>query len=171
MGKIVGITLLMGGIAGSLYQWIESQKVRSKRLEEFIVFIHKFIFAMETEKVKVIEYISNYNGKDEVLEKTLGEIGLCLKENRYPQGQSVWESVLKKEEKNWAFDKETFDVIIKCGIGFFGKSREENISFLKKQLEELEALQRKKRQEDTKERKVWIPVSVMGGLMVVLLFV
>lgn len=171
MGKIVGIVLLMGGIAGSLYEWMELQKERCKRLEEFMVFIHKFIFAMETEKVRVIDYFLNYNSKDKVLENTLHELVVRLKENIYPTGQGAWEEVLREEEKNWNLDKESMHVIRTCGNGFFGKSREENISFLKKQLEELEALQRKNRQEDAKERKVWIPVSFMGGFMVILLFI
>ena len=170
MGKVVGIALILGGIVGVLYDWIESQKMREKRVEEFAVFIHKFIFAMETEKVKVIDYFSTYSSKDEVLQRTLQEVVIRLKENMYPTGQSVWDEVLREEGKSWGIDKDVLDVIIKCGIGFFGRCKEENITYLKKQLTEIENLQMRKRQKDTKERKVWIPVSLLGGMMVVILF-
>ena len=170
MGKIVGIVLVLGGIAGVLYQWIEIQKERQKRVEEFVVFIHKLIFAMETEKVKLIDYFTNYESQDMELSKTLKEVAARLRKNMYPSGQSVWEAILKEEEKNWDLNKDMFEVILKCGTGFFGRSRDENISFLKKQLEEIKGLQMSVRDKDTKERKVWIPVSMLGGVMVVILF-
>ena len=62
----------------------------------------------------------------------------------------IWEMVLKEEEKNWNLDSAIFEVVLKCGIGFFGRRREENVSFLKKQLEELERLQISQKQRDTK---------------------
>lgn len=170
MGKIVGIVLVLGGIAGVLFQWIEEQKERQKRVEEFGVFIHKTIFMMESERIKIIDYFSNYKSQDLVLTNTLREIALRLKKNEYPNGVFVWEMVLKEKEKNWNLDSAIFEVVLKCGIGFFGRRREENVSFLKKQLVELERLQIRRKERDTKERKVWMPVSMLGGMMVVLLF-
>ena len=51
MGKIVGIVLLLFGIAGGLYQWLELQKERQMRIEEFCLFLHKSMFRMQTEKI------------------------------------------------------------------------------------------------------------------------
>ena len=168
MGKIVGIVLVLGGIAGGLYQWIELQKERQKRVEEFCLFLHKSIFMMESEKIKVIDYFAKSVTRDSRITDALQEISKRLSENIYPNPQSVWEEVLK--EKDWNLDEEMFSIILKSGNGFFGRNREENSSFLKKQLEELEKQKIKGKEKDAKERKLWIPVGMLSGVMLVILF-
>lgn len=179
MGKIVGIVLVLGGTTGCLYSWICRQKEKHKRIEEFIVFLQKSIFAMEAEKVKVIDYFEKYvsmdsrmidNG-DQVLEKSLREIAKRLATNTYPKGQDAWEEVLKEEEANFDFDKETFEMVLHAGNGFFGRSREENICFLQKSLREMEHQQAKIKEKNAQERKVWVPVGMLGAVMLVILFV
>lgn len=179
MGKIIGIALVFCGIVGVLYQWIASQKAKQLHLEECILFLQKSIFAMESEKVKLIDYFAKYVSRDSritrksetALEKSLHEIAKRLASNTYPNGQSVWEEVLKEEEQNWALDKETFGVVLHAGASFFGRSREENICFLQKSLRELEQQQAKMKEKDAQERKVWIPVGMLGGLMITILFI
>lgn len=171
MGKIVGCALLLGGVSGFLYSWIRSQREKQKRLEEFIIFLQKSIFAMETEKVKVIDYFTNYISADEQITRTLQKVAERLRQNIYPKGQNAWEEVLKEEEANLDFDKETFGVVLRAGTGFFGRSREENISFLQKSQKELEKMQERIMEKDAQERKVWVPVGILGGVMVILLFI
>ncbi len=169
MGKIVGIVLLLGGIAGNLYQWMQMQRERQNRIEEFGLFLHKSIFAIETERIRVIDYFANYKSGDSRITEVLQEISRRLSENIYPNGQMVWEEVLKEKEESWNVDRETFDIILRSGIGFFGFRREENICFLKKQIEELEKQKKKNKENDAKERKVWVPVSLLGGIMFVII--
>lgn len=171
MGKIMGCALLLGGVSGFLYSWIRSQREKQKRLEEFIIFLQKSIFAMETEKVKVIDYFTNYISADEQITRTLQKVAERLRQNIYPKGQNAWEEVLKEEEANLDFDKETFGVVLRAGTGFFGRSREENISFLQKSQKELEKMQERIMEKDAQERKVWVPVGMLGGVMVILLFI
>ena len=170
MGKIIGMVLVLGGIAGGLFQWMEIQKEKQHRIEEFCVFLHKSIFRMESERIKVIDYFANYVSRDQRITEALQEISKRLSQNIYPDGQSVWEEVLNEMDWNLDLDKETYAVILKSGNGFFGRNREENISFLKKQLEELERQQVKSKEKDAKERKVWVPVGMLSGVMLVLLF-
>lgn len=170
MGQIVGIILVLGGIAGGLYQWMEVQKQRQKRVEEFMLFLHKAMFAMESEKIKVIEFFSKYKSEDLQITKTLQEIAYRLSQNIYPKGQFVWEEVLKEEKMNWNLDEETFGLVLSTGTGFFGRTREENISFLQKRLRELEKEQIRIKEKDAKDRKVWVPVGMLSGIMLTILF-
>lgn len=159
------------GVAGVLYSWICCQNAKQKRLEEFILFLQKSVFAMETEKVRVIEFFSNYRCSDEVIEDTLQEMACRLSQNIYPKGQSVWEEVLKEKEQNWKFDKETFGLIVGAGNGFFGRNRNENICFLQKSMKELETQKNNIKIKDAQERKVWLPVGMLGGIMLTILLI
>lgn len=168
---MVGAVLFMGGISVYLYNWIETQKIRQKRLEEFICFLQKFVFAVDTEKVKIISFFSGYDCEDKLLVETLHEIASKLRSNTYPEGQMVWEEVFKEKEQNWTFDKETFGMILKAGNGFFGRNKNENICFLQKSIRELEMQKERQKEKDAKERKVWIPVGLLGGIMLVIIFI
>lgn len=170
MGKIIGIFFILGGIADGLYQWVMLQRERQKRLDELEAFLHKSIFLMESEQIKVIDYLAKYNSRDGMLSKSLQEISKRLSKNIYPNGQLVWEEVFRESEQNWNLDKDTFGLILKTGNGFFGRNREENTSFLRKQLVELEEHKRRIIEKDAKERKMWVPVSMLSGIMLTILF-
>ncbi len=178
MWRYLGISLILGGTAGVLYSWTYEQKRRVKRLEEFMLFLQKSIFAMETEKIKVMDHFVRYicqsrlrgENRETALEKILEEIIKRLSANTYPNGHMVWEEVFKEEEQNWAFDQEVFQIVLQVGNGFFGRSRAENISFLQKNLKELEARLVNLKEKDVRERKVWIPVGMLGAVMTVIIF-
>lgn len=171
MVKMLGITLIMSGISGYLYQWQSEQKKKREKITAFILFLQKTVFVMETENIRIAQLLNSYQTKEIVLKETLSEIERKLKLNVYPSGESVWEEVFKEKEQNWNVDSETFGLILVAGNGFFGRNREENICFLQKSIRELEQLEKKNKERDEKERKVWIPVGMLGGMMLVILFI
>lgn len=171
--------MVLGGTAGVLYSWICSLKERERKIEEFIIFFQKSIGVMETEKIRVIDYFEKYasqnikatNMETQELKSMLLEIARRLALNTYPNGQMVWEEVFTEEKQNLSFDNETFSIVLQAGNGFFGRSREENIRFLNKTIRELEIQQKKLAEKDAKERRVWIPVGMLGAVMLAILFV
>ena len=124
---------------------------------------------METEKIRVIDYLEKYASQE--LQTSLVEIARRLASNTYPNGQIVWEEVFMEEKQNLSFDQETFSIILQAGNGFFGRSREENIRFIQKTVKELETQKKKLMEKDAKERKVWVPVGMLGAVMLTILFV
>lgn len=177
--KAIGILLVLGGTAGILYNWISGLKERERKIEEFILFFRKSIGVMESEKIKVIDYFEKYASQNiktnniemQILQHALTEIARRLASNTYPNGQMVWEEVFMEEKGKLSFDQETFSILLRAGNGFFGRSREENIRFLQKSVRELETQQRKLAEKNAKERKVWVPVGMLGAVMVAILFV
>ena len=171
MGKMIGIFCFLGGVAYLLYEWVLEQKNQSRRIAELVVFLQKSIFAMEDEKIRIIEYLRNYRCREKLLEETLAEVADCLEQKVYPNGETVWEMVFAQKKQGWNLDEETFAIVLGLGRGFFGKKRSENLSFLKRGMRELEQQQTKKKDKDAKERKVWIPVSMLGGIMLMIIMV
>lgn len=170
MLKFVGAVCVLGGTAGVLHSWIREQKEQQKRMENFIFFLQKSRYVMSTEKIKIVDYLDRYvEQKDILLAQILDEIRKRLLTNTYPNGQMVWEEVFREEEEKLHFDKEVFLVIVQAGNGFFGRSREENISFLQKSIEDLEQEQERLKEKSIQERKVWIPVGMLGSVMLVIL--
>ena len=171
METIIGIGFLFCGIAGGLFEWVKRQKIKQKRLQEFQLFVKKTMFAMETEHIKLIPYFLQYQCKDEVLIDFLNEVALRLQDHRYPKGEIAWEEVFMEKKQNWDMDEETFLMMIHVGNGLFGKHRTENLKFLQKSVEDMEVQLRKNKERDSKDRTVWIPVGMLGGVMIAILLV
>ena len=170
MGKLLGIVLVFCGVSGILYSWISTQKECQRRWEETLLFLQKMVFAIQTERSPILMFLEKYEARDEVLQRCIKEMLQRLSANIYPKGQVVLQDVFKEEEKDWNWDRECFEILLRAGEGMFGRSREENVSLLQKTIEELENERKKVKERDEKERKVWIPVSMLGGMMLVILF-
>lgn len=170
MGTMIGISLIFGGIAGCLFSWQKAQKERRQRVAAFVVFLQQSVFAMETENARLEQLFLLGQKNNGILQETLREIVRRLRLNIYPQGKMIWETVFCEKEKEWDLDEETFSLLLHAGNGFFGKNRAENICFLQKSIEMLERQEIKNKEKDKKEQKVWIPVGMLGGLMLVIFF-
>ena len=171
MCKLVGCICVLGGVTGVLYDWIMTQKLIENRIEEFLQFIHKSIFVMETENIRIINLFMEYQTSDDLLEKSLHSIGNSLNEKRYPTGQEVWRAVFMDIRQELGFDEELFQCILHVANGFFGRSKQENISYLKRYFIEIERMQKQRKEKSKQERKVWIPIGVLGGVMTIILFI
>lgn len=171
MLKFLGLVCVLGGTAEILHSWVREQKEQQKRMENFIFFLQKSMYVMSTERIKIVDYLERYvEQKDILLAQILDEIRKRLLTNTYPNGQMVWEEVFREAAEKLHFDKEVFPIIVQAGNGFFGRSREENISFLQKTIGELEQEQERLKKKSIQERKVWIPVGMLGSVMLVILF-
>lgn len=171
MGKMIGLLGILGGIAYVLYNWVLEQKKQHRRMAELVVFLQKTVFAMEEEKIRIIEYFGSYVSREKVLEDTLHEIAQRLEQKIYPNGEIVWENVFWEKREEWNLDEEIFEIVLGLGTGIFGKKRSENLCFLQRGLRELEKQQCRKKEKDAKERKVWIPVGMLGGIMLMIILV
>lgn len=171
MGKIIGMLGILAGIAYLLYLWILEQKSKHRRMEELIVFLQRSIFAMEEERIYIIDYFKNYVSREKILEESLHEIAEDLEKNVYPDGRMVWENVFLRKKQEWGLDAYTYEIVTGMGKGFFGRCRGENVCFMQRDLLKLEEQLGKRRETDAKERKVWIPVGMLGGIMLMIILV
>lgn len=174
MWKVIGCVLFLGGAAGVLYSWVLEQKEKERQLEEFFHFLQKSLAVMQTEKIRVADYFLKYaenyqlSERDSILAKALEEISRRLMTNTYPTGQMVWQEVF--HEMYWNYENEISSIIVQAGNGFFGRSRVENMNFLEKSIRDFEEQQKKIREQNVQKKKVWIPVGMLGSIMLVIIF-
>lgn len=168
---------MLCGMTGVLYTWDSEQREKQKILVRVLLFFQKSRYVMRVEKIKIVDYFTKYieqnlcEKEDMGLKRVLEKINNRLLSNTYPNGQRVWEEVFEEEKQTLHFDKELLQIVVQAGNGFFGRSREENVSFLDKCIEELEQQQIILRKKYIQERKVWVPVGMLGTIMVIILCV
>ena len=169
---------MLCGMAGVLYRWSFAQREKMMWLESFLRFLKKSRYVMQSEKIRLVDYFKNYIAQDSFTQSSaetsfasiLEEIINRLSTNTYPNGQMVWEEVFKEKRQKLQFDNEVFQILVQAANGFFGGSREENICFLEKSIEQLEQQQKNMKEKNMQERKVWIPVGMLGVMMLIILF-
>lgn len=171
MWKILGIFLFGMGTMGEIYEWIARTKSRQKRLDEMLLFLKKAKYAMEEEKVRWIPFFYQYESNDAIVTETLHEIASRLEEHRYPYGEDAWKAIFLEKKKEWNCKEASFQVLIQVGRAFFGRSRQENGEFMDSYIKQLEICKGEEKQKFAEEKKVWIPVSVLGGVMLVILLI
>ena len=169
MWKVLGAVCVLAGVAGILYNWTLEQKKKEQRLDAFLFFVRKAIFAIDTEKARIIPLFSSYDGEPQ-LTQILHKVAQELSLNVNPKGEKVWENIFLEEEKHLGFEPEVLQMIVQMGKGFFGRSREENITFLKKYVEEIEEQKKTISIRDKQARKIWVPLGMLGALMIIILF-
>lgn len=171
MGKYIALCLLLAGVGSLLYQWVQQQKSRQHRIECFVLFLEKSFYAMERENMRLLPFFQEYDSGDEVVDAFLQELGRRLGEKQYPRGELVWQEVLMEHKENWNCDEDTFLLLRNASYGFFGGSRKENLCFLQKSIRELELQLAKNKEKDMQKRKVWLPVGMLGSVMLMILLI
>lgn len=167
--KVIGILILGIGGVGEIYEWIARNKSRQKRLEELIIFLKKSRYAMEEEKVRWIPFFQTYESEDELVNETLRQVGDYLEQHRYPYGEEAWKSVFLERKNEWNCKESCFQVFMQMGGAFFGRSKQENGAFMERSIRQLEECKQKEIERFAEEKKVWIPVSMLGGVLLVIL--
>uniref|UniRef100_UPI004056694C hypothetical protein n=1 Tax=Agathobacter sp. TaxID=2021311 RepID=UPI004056694C len=169
MWKVVGILLFGAGIMGEIQEWIKRNKERQKRLDEMLVFLKKARYAMEQEKVRWIPFFKEYQSADKTVTETLHEVGACLEQHIYPYGEEAWKAVFLEKKRQWDCSETCFEVLTQMGCVFFGRSRQENEAFMDSCIRRLEECKAEEKKKFAEEKKVWIPVSVLGSMMFVIM--
>ena len=169
--KIAGIFIIGIGIAGMLSDWIRRNKNRHKRLEAIISFFRKTVYAMEENKVHWIRYFEEYEGNDTCLEEGIHSVSQRLKENRYPKGELAWQEAFLERKSELDLSKETFETLLASGTAFFGKSQKENVELMRMHIRLFTDCSKKEKQEFAEKKKMWIPLSALGGVMIVIILI
>lgn len=175
MFKLVGIVMMGIGIMGVIKDWMFRQIRRQKRMEEIISFYRKAVYAIEETQTPLIpffesiESVESLGNRDSCLTDCVHEIAARLKENRYPKGKSAWQEVMKEQRERWDFSKESFDLLFHSGSAFFGKSQKENLELLRLYIRLFSDCARKEKMAFAEQKKVWIPVGALGGIMLVIM--
>ena len=171
MEKLIGCISLFVGIIGLLYSWILEQRRQDARMEELIMFLNKMIYAMGGEKVYIIDYLEGYQSSNLILKDSLREVAERLRQHRYPLGIDAWEEVIAERKQIWNLDEESYEILLGIGNGLFGKRKDENISVLKRSLKRLEVQKMKMKEKSARDRSLWVPVGMLGGLMLAIILI
>lgn len=179
MLKVIGICCILCGVFAGIMTWDAGRKEKIRLLEEITDFLRRAESAVE-HQTPVIDFLQSYTGmgqveevrgkKDNPLENALRELACELEKNQWSSGEEAWKYVLNRNREKWNFTEEQWELLCQIGQIADGRSRKalmEILALLKTGFLEMQRAEQSRRIE---QRRVVLPVGMLAGVMLVLLF-
>ena len=174
MLKLIGCFGILVGAEGLFLEWKRQEKKRVLQLQELEHFLQKGEFAIEKEckpsRIFFGEYI-DWDVKSPVLKKVLQELEENLKSNTFSTGEKAWQATWENWKEQWNPGEEEWQVILSMGEAFFGKDRKEMAFQMRGYEKRLVLLEQEKKSQMTEKGKIYMPLSISGGLLISLLLI
>ena len=174
MLKLIGCCGIIVGAAGLFFEWKSREKKQIQQLQELEHFLQKGAFSIEKEckpsRVFFQEYIE-WDGKDPVFVGILQELEENLKSNTFSTGEKAWQAAWETYKEKWRPGEEEWQVILSMGETFFGKDRKEMVFQMRAYEQRLLKLEQAKKDQMAEKGKIYMPLSISGGLMIILLLI
>lgn len=170
MVKLVGSAVFLAGVAGTLLSWNFKEQALIRRIQTWIDFMNATEYAMEIDHVNMTIYMEHAKINEPVLMQTIRETGSLLREQMVPFGEEAWDIVCEKYRKEWDTSEEVWLLILSCKHVFFGKNLAENMEKSKEIRKRLTGLLEEEKRRFAEQKKIYIPVGMLGSCMFLLIF-
>ena len=170
MGKLIGTALILTGCMGFLVSWYDRHRRRQRTLEAFLRLLVSWESCLEREKMRLSDFLEHYVSHEPQMEEFLAQLGEAIAQRRCPTGEELWREALLCRRRVLELDEELLELLLPAGGAFFGRSRRESIQCAGAVRERIAARLSQERAEFAKKQKVYVPVGMLGGVLLVILF-
>lgn len=169
MLKLLGIGVIFGGIFGGIRSWNESRKTKISDMILVEQFVSHAIYRLETEKVYISELLEITGAQNDKLGRIFENIVLRMQKYDCPSGEQIWVEAWMCSRKEWNFPEQFLFLVTECAKGMFGDNLRENIEVLNHIREQMKRQIREEKMQWKEKQKVFTPVGILGGIMIVII--
>lgn len=170
MFKLIGSVGILYGFAKGIWEWNKRQRIGQERLKELVYFLSRMEQAIEREQIPMPVFLQIYSSRDVVMKKTIEKLHCTLIRQEAKGMEEAWRSVFLDMQREWDLSPASWEMILDCARAFSHTHRKELVEFLKKERDYLEQQKQKEYVEYQQKKKVFLPVGMLSGAMLVLLF-
>lgn len=171
MARIFGTVLILAGCAGFLYKWAEGEKARQRMAGEWIRLFVRWGYALEQEHVRLYDFLSFYETADASMQAFLDEVCICMRNHQNPSGQKIWQDCLQKHKRELQIGQEGWEILTSAAGAFYGESSAENLRCNEICRKRMEKFLAESRLEFFKKQRVYLPVGMLTGVVMIILLV
>ncbi len=171
MGRLLGTILILCGSAGCLYSWRENEKKKQAFMEECIRMFAQWNYALEKGHMRLYDFLDYYETDWKEMKVILSDLKDMLSGNCYASGKTAWQKDLLIHKKTLPIRGEAWQILLSASDSFFGNSSMESqrcIRICKERMEEELAGCRK---EYAGKQKVYMPLGMLLGLMLIIFLI
>ena len=170
MLKLFGSAFIIIGCGGVTYSRLLGCRTRIELLAALERLFQKGIYILLGQQQNTIIFFKNVSCGNKELDGELYRMGEALEKHLYPNGDMAWRTGPAGFMEKYGFRDEDLEIIRGCGAAFFEKSSDEIRAGLQNNLELMELIKDYELKQQRDIKKVWLPVSIMGGIACALVF-
>lgn len=170
MFKIIGGILVIAGFGGITYSRYMEGRKRIEFLTSLEMLMYKGLFVLLGQQQNVIVFFKTVETGNDLINTILCNIGSDLESHKYSNGLMAWRQNLVKILNILNFKAEIIKTLCDLGNAFFEKSPEEIRESLNRNIKLIGLIKENEIKRQAETKKVWLPVSMLGGAIFVLLF-
>lgn len=171
MGKLSGTALVLLGCAGLVASWAAAQKRRQAAAEELIRLLAAWAYSLERERVRLPEFLAGFVSRQEAVALFLGDLAEALAVRRERSGALLWRRVLEENRPRLDLGAEMWELFLSADGAFFGTSSRESLRCAEVCRRRMEECLERERAEHARRRKLYTPLGMLGGVLIILLLI
>lgn len=171
MGRLLGTILILCGSAGCLFSWRENEKKKQAFMEECIRMFAQWNYALEKGHMRLYDYLEYYDTDWNEMRTLLSGLKNRLSQNCYASGKKAWQEVLVMHKKILPVKGEAYEILVSASDSFFGNSSMESQRCIKICKERMEEELVRYRKEYAGKKKVYMPLGMLLGLMLIIFLI
>lgn len=171
MARIFGTVLILAGCAGFLYKWAEGEKARQRMAGEWIRLFVRWEYALEQEHVRLYDFLSFYETADASMQAFLDEVCVCMRNHQNPSGQKIWQDCLQKHKRELQVGQEGWETLRLPREHFMAKAVQRICNANEICRKRMEKFLAESRLEFLKKQRVYLPVGMLTGVVMIILLV
>ncbi len=179
MLKIIGSCCILGGAFAGILTWDAGRKEKIRLMETIIDFLRRAEGAVE-QQTPMIDFLQSYvcmgQGKstcqkrENPFREALHGLACELEQNKWASGEEAWKYVLNQNWEKWGFDEEEWELLCRIGQIADGRSQNALMEILAQQKTGFLEMRHEEQSRRSEQRRVVLPVGMLAGVMLVLLF-
>jgi stage III sporulation protein AB len=173
MLKAAGAIVILTAFAGFLQSWRENCKRRIRELEQLRDLYGNACQTMQAEHIHMPVFLERFSGagtkKDSPVDAFAKALKVFLEERAYPTGVMAWQEAVRRT--GWHLKKEELAFLEQSGTAFFGRNLSDNLKKLSIYEKQMEDCVKQAKAEFSEKNRVWTPVGLLMGAMLVVILI
>jgi stage III sporulation protein AB len=169
MLKAVGAIVIFAAFAGLLQSWRENCKRRIRELEQLRDLYGNACQTMQAEHIHMPVFLERFSGAGTTVDAFACTLKIFLEERTFPTGEMAWQEAVRRT--GWHLKKEELIFLEQSGTAFFGRNLSDNLKKLSGCEKQMEDCVKQAKAEFSEKNRVWTPVGLLMGAMLVVILI
>jgi hypothetical protein len=173
MLKAVGAIVIVSASAGLVLSWRESCIRKIGEMEQLCELYRSASHRMQNEHISMPLFFAGYTsahaGRNTAVETFAHRLGALLAARAYPTGEEAWTEAV--QSVGWHLGREEMALLMQSKRAFFGRDMSDNLQKLSACEAQMQDCLRRARADFSEKKRVFPPVGLLMGVLLVVILI
>lgn len=171
MVKLLGIFIILAGVAGGIYSWLDLKKKRIANIQAVIELLTNAGYQLGRDNRKTIDFFQENNSDNETINNLCKDVHKMLVAHALPTGEDIWKCSVKKNGDALYFGRNEMKILNGLGEAFFASYGEEKLNRINTFKEQFEDILQSENKKSAEQKKLYVPLWGIGGVLLIIILI